>query len=60
MRRLFQDHFFKSLTNSYCKSFVNIMELKGSYVYPILLRLNRECVDGANYQVVPRFFLFVL
>ena len=44
MRRLFKGGvyfeitFFKIIENSYCKSFVNIMYLKGSSVSLILLR----------------------
>ena len=63
MRRLFKGGvyfeitFFKIIENSYCKSFVNIMYLKGSSVSLILLRQNRKCLGGVNYQVVPSFFL---
>ena len=31
------------------------MHFKGSNIFPILLRQNRNCVGGADYQVVPRF-----
>ena len=47
----------KSLTTvSCCKSFLNIMHFKGSNIFPILLRQNRNCLDGVDYQVVPSFF----
>ena len=44
--------------NSYCNLFVNVfMQLKSSNVSLALLRKNRKCLYGVNYQVVPRFFL---
>ena len=40
-----------------CKSSVNIMCFKSSNVSLIFLREDGKCLDGVNYQIVPRFFL---
>ena len=56
MRRLFRNHFLKSLTTVTVNRFLNIMYFKSSNVSLILLRKNRNCLDGVEYQVVPSFF----
>ena len=33
------------------------MHFKCSNIFPILLRQNRNCLDGVDYKVVPSFFL---
>ena len=53
---MFRNNFLKSLTTVTVNRFFFIFYFKSSNVSLILLRKNRNCLDGVEYQVVPSFF----
>ena len=61
-RRLFRNHrFLKSLTTvTFDRLYILCTSKVALFLLIILTRENRNCLDGADYQLVPSFFLIIL